>query len=452
MSESAAQRQLRIDPRTTTVAAGESLPNAQAQLLLQVLGPDEVAQAVYHNAWGYAVLTGNGLILLRSLFMPKATRVPDPLLILRRTYGMFHSVDILVDGGPHKLHGSKLDPEGELLQARGELLPPDSPLRPGRRRRIFTWIRRHPVLVSTGAAVLFFAGPGTGSGEDESVEQVRAESAVAVADFSGTALSAAVAETGAHPWLRVSAADASSAHRPLKTKEQGWHVCFQSPSHDERVHPSATALTLYAVPEREECPTRLHGARRVMMPDLVGERFEEASRTLVELGLDRTFLFHAHTGKRLGESSRDLSDWTVCRQQPAADIEASDSTQVDLWLIGPGDPCTQPIPKPKPKPKPEPEPKPRPEPSYVTTSGGGSTGGTTGGSSSGGTTSGGSSSSGSASGGSSSTSGGSTGGQSGVQFGQFCSPVGAIATTSDGRPAKCFMGKDGKARWGYNSG
>ncbi|MEW2636353.1 PASTA domain-containing protein [Streptomyces sp. NPDC048389] len=450
MSDSAAQRRLRNDPRTAAAAAGESLSNAQAQLLLEVLGPDEVAQAVYRNAWGYAVLTGNGLILLRNLFTPKATRVPDPLLILRRAYGMFHAVDILVDGAPHKLHGSKVDPGGELLQARGELLSPDSPLRPGRGRRTSTWVRRHPVLVSTGAAVLFFAGLGTGSGEDESVAQIRAESAVAVADFSGTALSAAVAETSAHPWLRVSAADASSAHRPLKTKEQGWHVCFQSPSHDERVRPSATALTLYAVPEREECPTRLHGARRVMMPDLVGERLEEASRTLAELGLDRTFLFHAHTGKRLDESSRDLSDWTVCRQQPAADTEVSDSTQVDQWLIGPGDPCTEPSPRPKPKPKPK--PKPRPEPSHVTTSGGGSTGGTTGGSSSGASTSGGSSSSGSTSGGSSSTSGGSTGGQSGIQFGQFCSPEGAIATTFDGRPAKCFMGKDGKARWGYNSG
>lgn len=28
----------------------------------------------------------------------------------------------------------------------------------------------------------------------------------------------------------------------------------------------------------------------------------------------------------------------------------------------------------------------------------------------------------------------------------------STATTVDGRPAKCFMGKDGQARWGYNSG
>ncbi|WP_407656860.1 hypothetical protein [Lentzea atacamensis] len=40
----------------------------------------------------------------------------------------------------------------------------------------------------------------------------------------------------------------------------------------------------------------------------------------------------------------------------------------------------------------------------------------------------------------------------GVQFGQYCSPVGATTRTSDGRPAKCYMGKDGKARWGYHHG
>lgn len=291
--------------------------------------------------------------------------------------------------------------------------------------------------------MLFFTGLGTGSGGEEDAAQVRTDRAVGVADFSGTPLSTAIAEAGAPAWLRVSAADASSAHRPVKTTEPGWRVCFQSPSHDETVRPSVTALTLYAVPEREECPLRLHGARRVVMPELVGNRYEEASTTLGDLGLDRTFLFHAHTGKRLNEGSRDLSDWPVCRQQPEPDIEVSVSTQVDLWLISPGDPCTQPSPKPKPKPK------PRPQPSYGTTSGGSTSAGSNGGGSS---TNGGSTGGGSTTGGSSSTSGGSTGGQSGLQFGQFCSPVGAIATTFDGRPAKCFMGKDGKARWGYNSG
>ncbi|MFG2298561.1 hypothetical protein [Streptomyces sp. NPDC048603] len=52
--------------------------------------------------------------------------------------------------------------------------------------------------------------------------------------------------------------------------------------------------------------------------------------------------------------------------------------------------------------------------------------------------------------------GGGTGGQDfvgqvGIQFGYACSPVGALGVAKDGRPAKCFMGKDGRARWGYDS-
>ena len=42
-------------------------------------------------------------------------------------------------------------------------------------------------------------------------------------------------------------------------------------------------------------------------------------------------------------------------------------------------------------------------------------------------------------------------GQVGIQFGYGCSPVGALGVAKDGRPAKCFMGKDGRARWGYDS-
>ncbi|MEV7210964.1 MULTISPECIES: hypothetical protein [unclassified Streptomyces] len=42
-------------------------------------------------------------------------------------------------------------------------------------------------------------------------------------------------------------------------------------------------------------------------------------------------------------------------------------------------------------------------------------------------------------------------GQVGIQFGYACSPVGALGIAGDGRPAKCFMGKDGRARWGYDS-
>ncbi|MFB6676692.1 hypothetical protein ACFCWG_30570 [Streptomyces sp. NPDC056390] len=39
----------------------------------------------------------------------------------------------------------------------------------------------------------------------------------------------------------------------------------------------------------------------------------------------------------------------------------------------------------------------------------------------------------------------------GIQFGYACSPVGALGNAKDGRPAKCYMGKDGRARWGYDS-
>lgn len=42
-------------------------------------------------------------------------------------------------------------------------------------------------------------------------------------------------------------------------------------------------------------------------------------------------------------------------------------------------------------------------------------------------------------------------GQVGIQFGYACNPVGALGVAGDGRPAKCFMGKDGRARWGYDS-
>ncbi|MDO0914614.1 hypothetical protein QQM39_28405 [Streptomyces sp. DT2A-34] len=42
-------------------------------------------------------------------------------------------------------------------------------------------------------------------------------------------------------------------------------------------------------------------------------------------------------------------------------------------------------------------------------------------------------------------------GQASIQFGYACSPVGALGIAEDGRPAKCFMGKDGRARWGYDS-
>ncbi|PKT72868.1 hypothetical protein CW362_11250 [Streptomyces populi] len=43
-----------------------------------------------------------------------------------------------------------------------------------------------------------------------------------------------------------------------------------------------------------------------------------------------------------------------------------------------------------------------------------------------------------------------TGGRSGI--GQYRSPAGAVATTADGRSAKCFTGRDGRARRGCDSG
>lgn len=44
-----------------------------------------------------------------------------------------------------------------------------------------------------------------------------------------------------------------------------------------------------------------------------------------------------------------------------------------------------------------------------------------------------------------------SGGQVGVQFGSACAPVGALGVDVEGRPAECFMGSDGRARWGYDS-
>ncbi|GHE97773.1 hypothetical protein GCM10017776_13320 [Streptomyces griseoluteus] len=447
-------RLLKNDHRTARAAAGESIsfPDDCAKALLGELMSDEVVKALYHDGWGYAALTTCGLVLVRSLPTLKVARIPAPLLILRHAYGVFGSVDVLVDGKPHKLHGSKLDPKGELLGTAGQLLPPGSPLRPGRGRRLSTWVRRHPVSVAAAAAVVALAGLNPGSGGEKAVAQDRTYRTADVPDFEGTFLASAVAKARLDGWRKVSAADASSAHRPVKPTAPGWRVCFQSPSANVPAWPSLSPLTLYAVPEREACPAWLHDSRRILMPGLVGERFDAASRTLVDLGLDDVDAFHAHTGERLNEGgSRDLDDWQVCRQHPESGSEVSTTTRPDLWLSGPGISCTEPSPSPVPKPKPKPKPKPRPQPSYGT-SGGGSGGGGTGGGSSSRTGSGSGGSSGTSGGTGGSNGGSATGGRVGVQFGQYCAPVGATATTGDGRPAKCFMGRDGQARWGYNSG
>ncbi|MFJ9814835.1 hypothetical protein ACIRU3_06105 [Streptomyces sp. NPDC101151] len=92
------------------------------------------------------------------------------------------SVKVLVDGRPHELHGSGLDPKGELLQAQGALVPSDPPalsgpgtplsppLRPGpgapssspvpagSGTRFTTWVRRHPVL--TALVAVEWSPPG----------------------------------------------------------------------------------------------------------------------------------------------------------------------------------------------------------------------------------------------------------------------------------------------------
>ncbi|MFF0850960.1 hypothetical protein ACFYVM_07860 [Streptomyces sp. NPDC003280] len=462
MSETAVQRLLKNDHRTARAAAGESISLSVdcAKALLGELASDEVVRAFYHDGWGYAALTTRGLVLVRNLLTPKAARVPSPLLILRHAYGMFDSVDVLVDGKPHKLHGSKLDPKGELLGTAGRLLPPDSPLRPGRGRRLSTWVRRHPLSVAAAATVVALAGLNPGSGGEKAVAQDRTYRTANVPDFNGTPLASAVAKARLDGWRKVSTADASSARRQVNPTAPGWHVCFQSPSADVPAWPSLTTLTLYAVPEREVCPAWLHDSRRILMPGLVGERFDDASRALGDLGLDHVDAFHAHTGERLDEGgAQDLADWQVCRQRPEPDSEISTTTRPSLWLTGPGVSCTEPSPSPSPtpRPKPKPKPKPHPQPSYGTSGGGSGGGGTGGGSSHTGSGSGGSSGgSGGSTGGSGGTGGSSggsgTGGQAGVQFGQYCSPVGATATTGDGRPAKCFMGRDGQARWGYNSG
>ncbi|MEU9402718.1 hypothetical protein [Streptomyces sp. NPDC048242] len=455
------------DPRTAVVAADEtlSLSDDHRNVLLGELEPGEDVRALYHCGWGYAALTRNGLVLLRGLVAPKAVRAPKPLRILRRTYGILNSVDLLIDGKPYKLHGSKIDPKGDRLQRMGDLLPADSPLRPHGRARFLTWIRRHPVLMSLAVVGALFAGSGAVSGGGHATARGGTDSVLDVPDFKGAELTAAVADARRHPWVSVSAVDASSDLRRVDLTTSGWRVCFQTPSRDESVRPSRRFLTLYAVPEQELCPTQLLGPRRIVMPDLIGRRFDDALRVLGDLDVAHTATWHAHTNRRLYDD-RDLDDWRVCRQQPEPESEVSAWTQVDLWLIDPDTPCAQPSPSPKPKPKPKPKPnpnpepesRPRPQPQYGSTASGGTTGGSTGGGSSrsGSSTSGGSSTtSGGTSGGSSSTSGGTTGGtgsRPGTQFGQYCSPVGATATTTDGRPAKCFMGRDGQARWGYNSG
>ncbi|MEV5187169.1 hypothetical protein [Streptomyces werraensis] len=444
-------------PAAAAAANGtDKVPDSHKGVLAAELRAGEQVRAVYHDGWGNAVLTDSGLILLHNLVSPRATRIPRPLRILRGASGFLDSVEILVDGRPHKLWGSKNDPKGALLEGAGEMVPADSPLRPGRRTRLFTWARRHPALTSLLAVPVAAGviGSATGAGGEAGTAREAGHSTeILVPDYGGITLTTAAARARAAGWARVSASDATSALRAVTPGDTGWQVCFQLPSSGETVRPASGTLTLYAVPGREECPERLHGPGRIVMPDLVGTPFGEARATLGGLGVGNLIALHAHTGGRLFDEERDLDDWPVCRQDPEADTETTTNAFVRLWLIGPGEPCAKPSPTPTPTPEPEPKPKPKPKPSYGGGSGGDSTGGSRGGSGDTGSTSGGGSTGGSSSGGGSSEGSGSgEGGQAGVGFGQFCSPVGATATTADGRPAKCFMGSDGQARWGYNSG
>ncbi|MFI0503942.1 hypothetical protein ACH3WN_13960 [Streptomyces albogriseolus] len=445
------------DPAAVAAAADgtDRVPDSHKGVLAAELQPGEMVRAVYHDGWGNAVLTDNGLILLHPV-SPRATRVPRPLRILRRASGFLGSVEILVDGRPHKLWGSKNDPKGTLLEAAGDIVPADSPLRPGRRRRLFTWARRHPVLTTLLAVPVAAGVIGNATGADAeagAAQDAPPSKGILVPDYAGTALTTATARARAAGWETVSASDATSALRTVVSDDVGWQVCFQFPSSGETVRPASGTLTLYAVPDREECPERLHGPGRIVMPDLVGTPFGEASDTLDGLGVRNVLALHAHTGGRLLEEERYLDDWPVCRQDPEADSETTANAFVRLWLIGPGEPCAKPSPEPAPTPEPRPKPKPRPKPSYGGASGGSSTGGNSGGSGGTSSTSGGGTTGGSSSNGGTSDGSGSGGGsQVGIGFGQFCSPVGATATTADGRPATCFMGKDGQARWGYNSG
>jgi uncharacterized membrane protein YgcG len=467
MSPTAGQRPLRDDPRTADVAAREvvPLPLGKAHALLRALGPRERVLALYHQGLGYAALTEDALILLNG---EAPARVARPLVILRPAYGAASRVDVSANGRRITVWGSVIDVSGELLRGTGtavpvsygddpslgellgeraELLSAGSSPRPRRAARLSAWARRRPVLASFVAVATAAAVWGAGH---ETPVRAGAVS-VTVSDFRGKTLGTAVAHARRQSWRTVTTTDASSAHRPVRASESGWRVCFQTPSRGATARPATGTLTLYAVPEKETCPARALDPRRAVVPDVVGKRFDEAAQVLAGVGIDYPARRHAHTGRYLDGSSHDVDDWRVCRQDPEPGREDALPIPTGLWLIGPGGPCARPSPKPAPKPKPKPKPKPRSEskPGTGGTSGSGTSGGTSGGGTGGGASSGGSS------GGSSGTSGGTTGGtggRSGIGFGQYCSPVGAVTTTADGRPAKCFMGKDGNARWGYDSG
>ncbi|WP_327255616.1 hypothetical protein [Streptomyces sp. NBC_01244] len=177
------------------------------------------------------------------------------------------------------------------------------------------------------------------------------------------------------------------------------------------------------------------------MPQIVGSTYADAAKQIEVLGGGSLQRRSVYTDVVL---PADTGAWLVCIQGPAPGEGITNGGQ-RVALAAPDATCPEGEgTRLHPEPRPTPTPPPAPAPAPPTGDGKGSS---SGGSSSGGTPSGGGSTSGGASGGG--TSGG--GGRSGIQFGQSCSPVGASATTSDGRPAKCFMGRDGHARWGYRN-
>jgi hypothetical protein len=217
------------DPRLTAVLAGEklSLPDDHRRTLLAELGPAETVRALYHCGWGYAALTEDGLVLLRGLRAPEALRVPHPVSLLRRGRGILDSTVIVVDGKEYGLHGSRLDPGGELLAERGERLPQVGPsARPRDGARALEWAHRRPVPAAMVAIAMLATVWGVGHGTSA---RAGADRAVVVRDFGGTALTGAVADARRQNWMTVTTADASSSFRPVKDSESGWKVCFHTP-------------------------------------------------------------------------------------------------------------------------------------------------------------------------------------------------------------------------------
>lgn len=199
--------------------------------------------------------------------------------------------------------------------------------------------------------------------------------------------------------------------------DDNWRVCFQGPAASRAGR--KPVLDLGVVRVEWPCPAKDGDPIPYpKMPEVVGMTFAKASETLQPMGLRAIEPESAYTDVDLPDG---VDSWTVCFQRPeeGAEIKYPKNETARLKLTAPGTSC----------PKAEysrlrPVPAP---PSSGDDEGSGSSSGGGGGAGAG------------------------AGGFGGVQYGRFCSPVGARATTTGGGPAKCFMGKDGRARWGYGS-